>query len=229
MVRERIPLQRSVAVVTDNSVVVRPGRGRLVGPLLQALLAVGAVWLLVWLLDAGGPLWLLAVLLVVALIFAPLAVLGVVYNVAGSSITVERAKQSVHVQQGFLGLGLGTADLVPFWRIDHIEVTGDYDQELSSGQLQDFVHWDVRVVKDNGRTLGLGTVIVARPFAEEGRGRAERLARAVAELAGVEARVPALPVADAPAVGALGAPVARRPAVRRRRPPAPPAAKGSGA
>ncbi len=224
-VLDRIPMHRSVAVVTDDSIVVRPARARLVVPLIQALLAAGAALLIVRLLNNDGPLLLLVLALMVVLLLGPVAVLGLVYNVAGSLVSIEREKQSVRLQQGFLGLGLGTSELVPFWRIERIEVAGDLDDELSSGELQDVVQWEVRVVKDNGRTVGLGVVVAARPFAAEALERANRLALAVGELIGVEART-VLPVEvpagaeeaeDAPA----GRPRRRRALHRAGRPPPP--------
>ena len=55
----------------------------------------------------------------------------------GRSVLLERQKQSVRWQQGLLGLGIGTDELVPFWRIDHIAVEGDYEAELgaASGRI----------------------------------------------------------------------------------------------
>ena len=236
---DRIPLQRSVAIVTEDSIVVRPGRGRLVVPLIQVALAGGAVTLIINLLNNNGPLWLLLVLLVSALMLGPMAVLGVVYNVVGSSVTIERQKQSVRLQQGFLGLGIGTAELVPFWRIDHIVVVTDDEDELTSGQRQDLVRWEVQLVKDNGRVLDLGAVVAPRAFAAEASERANRLAGAVATLTGVEAHtldLPAEPPAEPPSPSpeaasepdpererAEAAPQRRRRVVRRRqRPPPPP-------
>ena len=195
VVLDRIPLQRSVAVVKEDSVVVRPSRARLVGPLIQALVAGGAVALIVLLLDRMPPL-LSASLLVVALIFGPSAVLGLVYNVAGSTFSIDRRKHAAVRQQGFLGLGLGTEELVPFGRIDHVAVTGDYDEELTSGVLQDLVHWDVEVVKDNDKRVHVGTVMAARPFAGEGRERANHLARVVAGIAAVPAHTGELPAGE---------------------------------
>ena len=235
-VLDRIPLQRSVAVVTEDSIVVRPTRARLVAPLIQVALAGAAVALIIQLLNNNGPLWLLLVLLVLALMLGPAAVLGVVYNVAGSSVTIEREKQSVRFQQGFLGLGLGTAELVPFWRIDHIAVAGDGEQELSSGQLQDFVQWDVQLVKDNGRVLDLATVVTPRAFAAEAVERANRLAGAIATMAGVEAHTAALPPEPAPPPSepvperaeAASQQRRQRRRVVRRAPPPPPAAGDAG-
>ncbi len=224
-VLDRIPMHRSVAVVTHDSIVVRPARGRLIVPLVQAFLAAGAVLLIVRLLNNDGPLLLLVLALMVVLLLGPAAVLGLVFNIAGSSVSIEREKQSVRLQQGFLGLGLGTSELVPFWRIERVEVAGDLADELSGGELQDIVQWDVRVVKDNGRTVGLGVVVAARPFAAEALERANRLALAVGELVGVEALTAELPAGAEPAQDAPAGPPRRRRAVRRAGRPPPPTAE----
>lgn len=209
---ERIPLQRAVAVIGDDSVAIRRSRAQLVAPLIQLALAAGSVALIIAFLDTL-PFALLMVLLVVALLMGPIATLGLVYNVIGRSVLLERQKQSVRWQQGLLGLGIGTDELVPFWRIDHIAVEGDYEAELESGERQDLVTWEIELVKDNGRRLSIGTVVAARPLADEGLARANRLAEAIAERSDSEARLAVLP--DEPLEEAA-APEAARPRRRRR-------------
>lgn len=189
---ERIALQRSYAVLSPDSVAVKPSRSGLVGPAIQAALALGAVWLIVGFINVL-PLWLLVVLLVFVLVAGPTAVLGLVYNVAGTSFLMERRKQTARWQQGFLGLGLGTRELVPFARIQRIEVRGDFEDELASGDLQDVVRWDVRMVKDNDRVLEVAAVTAARPLADEALDRANRLAEALGAMARAEVRRGAIP------------------------------------
>ena len=118
---DRIPLHRTAAVISNGKVVIRPS-GRLVIPLIQVAIAGGAVLLIIQLLNNNGSLVLLVIALLVAMLIGPAAVLGLVYNLFGAAVTVDGEKQSVVVQQGFLGLGIGTSELVPFWRIAHIEV-----------------------------------------------------------------------------------------------------------
>ncbi len=217
-VLDRIPLQHSVAVVTEDSIVVRPARSRLLAPLLQALVAVGAVLLMVALLNGGAPLLLLALLLVVALLLGPSAVLGLIYGLVGSKVTVNGQAQTLRLQQGFLGLGIGTAELVPFSRIASIDVVGDYDRDLFDGELPDFTHWEVRLIKDNGRELDIGEAVAARVFAAEALDRANRLALAIAELAGAPARTVELPAEEAPEEDVTVNRRRRRIARRRGRP-----------
>ena len=199
----RIPLLRAYAVVTADSINIRPSRRDLIGPIVQAALALVAVWALVTFMDAL-PLWVLAALLLFAILAGPTAVLGFVYQVAGSAFLMERAKGTCRWQQGFLGLGLGTRELVPFPRIQRIEVGGDFAEELPSGDLQDVVRWEVRLVKDNGRVLPIAATAAARPLAEAALARANALAAALAEMARgpvVSGTLPAWALPDAEAEG----------------------------
>lgn len=188
----RIALRRSYALISDDAIEVKQSRAGLMVPLVQALIALGAVLLIATFLDRL-PIWLLLVLLLVTIFMGPAAILGVVYNVVGSSFLMERAKESARWQQGFLGLGIGTHELVPFWRIARIEVGGDFEDELGSGDLQDVVTWSVRLVKDNDRVLDIADVAAARPLADEALERANELASALAMMAGAEAGLGELP------------------------------------
>ena len=138
---ERIALHRAVGVIKRGqhrgaAVALRSPR-----PADPGVPAGGAVRPIATFMN-DLPLWLLGVLLVFVLIFGPTAVLGVVYNVLGSSFLVERHKQSARWQQGFLGLGIGTHELVPFWRIQRIEAVSDEEHALSGGDVQDVVRWE---------------------------------------------------------------------------------------
>lgn len=189
---ERIALNRSYAVITPDQITIKPARMGLVGPAIQALLTAGAVWLIFNHINSL-PLWLLMVLLTFIIISGPTAILGLVYNVLGSAFLMERKKGTCRWQQGFLGLGLGTRELVPFPRIARIEVTSNFEEELGSGDLQDVVHWQVWLVKDNGRTLAVASVSAARPLADLGLDRANALAEALAEMSGSTAVLGAIP------------------------------------
>ena len=192
---EQIPLRRNVAVIDADIISVRPARSQLLVPLIQLLIAAGSLALIVLFLDSL-PLLLLALLLAIAVLLGPVAALSLVFSAIGSHLVVERAKGTARWQQGFLGLGIGTTEVVPFERIDHVEVKGDYEDELSFGVLQDIVQWDVVVVKDNERRLDVGTVAAPRPLADLGLERANRLASVIGEMCAVDVRLAELP-ADA--------------------------------
>jgi len=219
MPAERIPLQRTVAVVREDSIAVRPSRGQLLGPVIELGIALAAVGAIVLWMDSL-PLVLLMLFLLVALILGPVGILGVVYNAIGSSFLMERKKQSARWQQGFLGLGIGTVDFVPFGRIKRIEVVSDYDYELASGEVQDIVQWEVVMVKDNDKRLTVGGVAAARSLAEIGVERANRLAGRIASMAGVEAALAKIPASES--VEAATPTPAARPRRRSRRVSPPP-------
>ncbi len=179
--RARIALSRAYAVITPDQIVVKPARSALYGPAIQAVLAI-LVSLAIAKWIATLPVWLLMLMLLFVMLAGPTAVMGLAYNVMGSAFLMERKKGTCRWQQGFLGLGLGTRELVPFPRIDHIEVGSDFEEELNSGDLQDVVRWEVRLVKDNGRVLEIGSITTARPLADEALERANDLAAALGRM-----------------------------------------------
>ena len=179
-----IPLHRATARITPDAIAIKQTRAGLIGPLISLGITVIVVWLLVTFI-ATLPLFVLFVLLILIILLGPLSVIGLVNNVAGTGFLMERAKQSARWQQGLLGLGIGTYELVPFWRIRRFAVITDYDYVLASGIEQDVVNWEVILVKDNDRELAVGSVVAARPLAREAGERANELATALGEMSGV--------------------------------------------
>ncbi|MCC6236217.1 MAG: hypothetical protein IT299_01435 [Dehalococcoidia bacterium] len=214
---ERIPMHRAVAVIRPDSIAIRPSRQQLVIPLVQALIAGGAVWLLITFINVL-PLWLLLVLLGISLLLGPAAVLGVVYSVYGTEFLVERRKGTARWHQGFLGLGIGTFELVPFERIERIVAESDIDDDLTSGQAQDLVELDVRLVKDNGRVLDVASLTTAHALLEDGIRRANRLAEALGEMTGRPVATIAPALAEVAAVPTRTVAPRRRPRRARARP-----------
>lgn len=190
--RRTIALHRAYAAITPDTITIRPARRGALVPAAQAAAALLAVWALVTFMNVL-PLWTLGALLLFAIVAGPTAMLGFVYQIAGSAFLMERPKGTCRWQQGFLGLGLGTQELVPFGRIKRIEVGGDFDQELPGGDLQDVVRWEVRLIKDNDRVLEIAALVVARPLAAEALARANDLAAALGEMSGAPAAPAALP------------------------------------
>jgi ABC-type multidrug transport system fused ATPase/permease subunit len=190
-----IPLHRAMARITRDSIAVRQTRAGLIGPLIEAALTLLAVFVMITYINAL-PLAVLVLLLLLVIVLGPLAVIGFVNNVAGTSFLMERAKYSARWQQGLLGLGLGTYELVPFNRIQRFAVLDDYDDVLGSGIEQDIVHFEVILVKDNDRELAVGSVIAARALAHEAGARANRLAEALAAMSGAPVEVAELPPQD---------------------------------
>src|SRR6185503_18996526 len=97
----------------------------------------------------------------------PLSGIGFVYTVAGTDVVFEREKQSGVWQQGFLGMGVGTTELVPFWKIHEIRIE-ELTRERQQGQLQDLAQLEIVLVKESGKRLRVGDVIVARSIVRAG-------------------------------------------------------------
>lgn len=190
--RTKIALQRTYALITPDEIVVRAARTRLLAPLAQLAVTIAVGWALGRWMNAL-PLWLLGILFLFVIISGPVAMLGVVYNVMGSSFLMERRKRTCRFQQGAFGLGLGTRELIPFERIARVEVGGDFEEELASGDLQDVVRWELRLIKDNGRVLPFGSIIAARPLAAEALARANAVVAAAAAMCGAPAAPGTLP------------------------------------
>ena len=185
--RREVYLDRRVCTITPDRIDVHPARSIVFLPLLSLLLGLAAFPVIYfW----GGSLSLEARLLltVAAVVLVPLSGIGLVYSIAGAHIVVERAKQSAVVQQGYLGMGVGTQELIPFWKIDRLLV-----RELTPhdyrGHQDDFAQYEVSIIKVSGKQVPVGMVTVARAEAKEGRARAREVASLIAEMAGSKVQV----------------------------------------
>jgi hypothetical protein len=180
----RIPLDRRVCLVREERIDLRPERGAVVWPLIGLVLGI-CVFAVVALLSSQLSATVLALMLIPGVIIAPLSAMGLVYSVIGAAVVVEKGKQSVRFQQGVMGLGLGTVELVPFWKIDRIEVE-DYnlgDPTLPRPPL-DLRAWDIVLVKVSGKRLSIGQVYSANSpdLIDEGFDRALDAAEAIAAM-----------------------------------------------
>lgn len=177
-----IYLNRRVAFVEPHRINVRPALAAAVFPLIWLLIGIAsAVSILLW-LDRL-PFGLVLVLLVVAVVSIPLAGIGFVYAVGGANVVFDREKQSGVWQQGFLGMGVGTTELVPFWKIDEIRID-ETTAGRQRGELQDVAQFEVAVMKVSGKRLKVGDVVVARSMVREGLAEARDLAEAIAGMTG---------------------------------------------
>lgn len=175
-------LNRRVAFIEPDRINVRPALAAALFPLVWLLLGIAAfLSILLWLESL--PFWLTAILLIVAVVSIPLAGIGFVYTVAGTNVVFERQKQSGLWQQGFLGMGVGTAELVPFWKIDQIRIE-EVTRERQRGQVQDLAQLEVLLVKQSGKRLRVGDIVVPRSMVREGLADVRDLAEAIAALTG---------------------------------------------
>jgi hypothetical protein len=182
----RIPLDRRVLVVREDRIDLRPERGAVLWPLIGFAIGL-ALFAAVALFASSLSTTLLAIMLIAGLIFAPLSAMGVIYSIVGAAVVVERKKQSVRFQQGVLGLGLGTYELVPFWKIEHIEVADfplcDAPSNLPRPAF-DLRAWDIVLVKTSGKRLSIAQVVSANKddLLDEGFDRALDAAEAIAAM-----------------------------------------------
>ena len=175
-------LNRRVAFIEPGRVNVRPALAAALLPLFGLLLGIGAfVSIILW-LDTM-PFWLAPLLLIVAVLSIPLAGIGFVYTVAGTDVVFEREKQSGVWQQGFLGMGVGTTELVPFWKIREIRIE-ELTRERQRGELQEIAQLEIVVVKESGKRLRVGDTVVARSMVREGLADVREVAEAIAEMTG---------------------------------------------
>jgi hypothetical protein len=184
--RREIYLDRRVVTVTPDRIDVHPARSIVFLPLLTLLLGLAAFPVIYfW----GGSMSVEVRLLITlgAVLLVPLSGIGLVYSIAGAHIVVERQKQSAVLQQGYLGMGVGTQELVPFWKIDRINL-----KELTPhdyrGHHEDFAQYEVSILKLSGKEITVGLVTVARADADEGRARAREVASLIAEMSGTKLR-----------------------------------------
>ncbi len=185
---KRIPLDRRVCIVREGRIDLRPERAALVGPLIGLAISIG-VFVLIAVFANDLSVTALAAMLIPAVILAPFSAMGLVYSLIGAAVVVEASKQSVRFQQGVMGLGLGTVELVPFWKIDRIEVE---DCDLGNPQsglprpALDLRAWDIVLVKQSGKRLPIAQVVSANNahLIDEGFNRALDAAEAIAAVAG---------------------------------------------
>ena len=230
--RRRIDLNRRRAIIRAERIDVRPSRGAIVPPLAGFLLGAGCIALIVWgVVDNALPYWLLALLLLFALFAVPLSGITLVYALFGANVVFDKAKQSGAWQQGFLGMGIGTTELVPFWKIAAIEVAESGESAgAAGGRTEEFVQWEAVLIKESGKRLRIAGMTVPRPFARGGFAEVQELAAAIAALTGASLRIAgtappeaeAEPEPQAPEAARVPAPQslphkAAPPAPRRRR------------
>ena len=131
--------------ITERRIDIHPARSIVFLPLLTLILGLSA-FPIIFFWGSSLSLMLRMLLTLGAMIVVPVSGIGLVYSIGGAHVVVERAKQSAVLQQGYLGMGVGTQELIPFWKIDHIlmrEITPhDY-----RGHHEDFAQYELVLVK----------------------------------------------------------------------------------
>jgi len=180
-----IALDRRICVVREDRIDIRPSPGAVILPLAAMLVSI-TCFVVIGLTINVLPVAALAILLIPNVLIFPLAAMGLVYSLIGAHVIVDRRKGSVTFQQGWIGLGLGTRELVPFEKIDHIALEETTLGEVESPWLApvDVRVWEIVLVKGSEKRLSIGIVMIpAEPdLAQEGLSRARQAAGAIAGL-----------------------------------------------
>jgi hypothetical protein len=175
-------LNRRVAFIEPDRINVRPALAAALFPLFGLLLGIGAFASIILWLDTL-PFAVVVLLLLVAIVSIPLAGIGFVYAVAGANVVFERQKQSGVWQQGFLGMGVGTVELVPFWKIDQIRIE-EVTHARQRGEVQDVAQLEIVLVKVSGKRLSVGDLIVPRSLVRQGLAEVREVADAISAMTG---------------------------------------------
>ena len=186
-----IALDRRICVVREDRIDVRPSPGAVILPLVAIAVSI-VCFVVIGLTINTLPVAALAALLIPSVLIFPLAAIGLVYSLVGAHVIVDRRKGSATFQQGWIGLGLGTRELVPFGKIDHIALEEATLGDVESPWLApvDVRVWDIVLVKANEKRLTIGMVMIPAEadLVPEGLGRAREAAGAIASLVGKPVR-----------------------------------------
>ncbi len=183
-------LHRSMAVIGDDRIEIKSARATVILPLLGVLISLAIGWVMI---DRGPalPFWLLVTLLLVLIILVPVSVMGLVGALVGADVVVDRRKGSITWQQGYLGMGIGTRELVPFAKIDHLEVCIEGDQPDRWHDVPDDLRqFSLVLVKASGRRLVVCNVPVPASGQEDGMDRTLAVAQAIAAVTGSRIELP---------------------------------------
>ena len=158
--RQEILLHRSMALISDGKVEIKSARSMVIIPALGLLIAgIAVAYLAIRGFDL--PFWALIVILLTCLILVPFSVMGLISAIVGADVIVDKQKNSATWQQGYLGMGIGTKELVPFEKIAYLEVTIEGDQPDRWREQADALRqFALMLVKKNGKRLTLAQVPV---------------------------------------------------------------------
>jgi len=175
-------IDRRVVTVKPDRIDIHPARSIIFLPLFVLSLGI-AVFPAMYFWGDSLSLVLRVVLTLAAIVIVPVAGMGLVYSIAGAHLVIEREKQSAVLQQGFLGMGVGTQELIPFWKVDKV-VVKELTPHDYRGHQEGFAQFEVSILKLSGKSVSVGLVTVTRADAKEGLARAREVAGVIAEMAG---------------------------------------------
>lgn len=179
-----------MAVIGRGKVEIKAARGLVILPLAGlALSAAAGAWLVMQ--QGEAPFWAMVTTLLLLLFVVPVSVMSLVGSIAGADVVVDGRKGAATWQQGYLGMGIGTKELVPFAKIDHLEIVVEGDEgDRWQGESDDLRQFALELVKKSGRRLKLAQVPVPAYGQADGMDRTLAVANAVAAITGAEVRLP---------------------------------------
>lgn len=188
--RYEVLLHRSLALISDNRVEIRSARSTVLVPAIGVGLACAAGALIA--IQAGAlPFWLLLGLLLFAIFAFPISVMSLVTAVIGADIVVDGRKGSATWQQGYLGMGVGTRELVPFAKIQHLEVTIEgAERDRWQEETDTLRQFALVLVKRSGKRLTLAQVPVPADDQTDGMDRTLAVGNAIAAVTGAQLVLP---------------------------------------
>ena len=188
--RYEVLLHRSLALIGEDKVEIRSARSTVVLPALGVALGAGAGALIA--IEAGDLAFpLLVGLLLFALLAFPISVMALVTAVIGADVVIDGRKGSATWQQGYLGMGVGTRELVPFAKIDHLAITIEGDAPDRWREEQDVLRqFALVLVKQSGKRLTLTQVPVPAGDQTDGMDRTLAVATAIGNVTGAEVVLP---------------------------------------
>ena len=185
-------LHRRVVAISPERIEIRPPRSAAAMPAIGVAVTAGLLALVGTSVDSL-PFWTLPVILLVSVLLLPLSGISLVYALLGASIVASGPGNNVSLKQRFLGLGIGSNELIPFWKIRELRIEDEgravtrADVQLPS---QEVAQWQLILVKKSGARHTLGGLTVPREREEEGLDIIMDVAEAFAALSGAPIRGP---------------------------------------
>jgi len=188
--RREVMLHRSMALIGDEKIEIKAARSTVWVPLGGLALSGLFMW---WIGTNQGsaPVWALVLMLLFLLFAVPVSAMSLVSSIAGADVVIDRRKNSATWQQGYLGMGIGTKELVPFEKIDHLEISVEGEDRERWHEEQDSLRqFALTLVKTSGKRLTLAQVPVPADDQADGMDRTLAVGQAIAQLTGRDIRLP---------------------------------------
>lgn len=185
-------LHRRVVKISPERIEIRPPRSAVVVPLFGVALTAGLLAVMANSVDSF-PFWLMGILLLIAVVLLPLSGISLVYALMGANIVADRGGQNVSMKQRFLGLGIGTNELIPFWKIRELLVEDEGREIARAGgalPAEEFAQWQLVLVKKSGTRHVIGSVSTPRQHEEDGLQQIFEVAEAFSALTDAPIRGP---------------------------------------